>query len=316
MANFEIPVYLFTGFLDSGKTKFIQETMEDKRFNVREPILILACEEGEVEYDLSKFGSKKIYIEYPESQDEINSLTLSEYADKYKAKTIVIEYNGMWNVSDLYESVPDNWLIYQEMMFAEATTILTYNQNMRNLIVDKLQGPDLVVFNRCTDDTDIMALHKLVRGVSRKPQIIYERVDGAIKQDDIEDPLPFDINAEVIEIEDRDFALWYRDLVEEMSKYDGKTVKFKGIVATDKKLPQDSFAIGRHVMTCCEDDIEYKALACVNSPIKDVERREWLVITAKIKMDKHKLYRGKGPVLNIVSAEKCAPPQEEIATFY
>lgn len=316
MANFEIPVYLFTGFLDSGKTKFIQETMEDKRFNVREPILILACEEGEVEYDLSKFGSKKIYIEYPESQDEINSLTLSEYADKYKAKTIVIEYNGMWNVSDLYESVPDNWLIYQEMMFAEATTILTYNQNMRNLVVDKMQTPDLVVFNRCTDDTDIMALHKLVRGVSRKPQIIYEREDGAIKQDDIEDPLPFDINADIIEIEDRDFALWYRDLVEEMSKYEGKTVKFKGIVATDKKLPEDSFAIGRHVMTCCVDDIEYKALACINSPLKDVQRRDWLTITAKIKMDKHKLYRGKGPVLNIITAEKATPPQEEVATFY
>ena len=25
----QIPVYVFTGFLDSGKTKFIQETLED-----------------------------------------------------------------------------------------------------------------------------------------------------------------------------------------------------------------------------------------------------------------------------------------------
>ena len=316
MSKFEIPVYLFTGFLDSGKTKFIQETMEDKRFNVREPILILACEEGEVEYDLNKFTSKKVFIEYPESEDEINSLTLSEYAEKYKPKTIVIEYNGMWNIENLYESVPDNWLIYQEMTFADATTFLTYNQNMRNLVVDKFKGPDLVVFNRCEEDTDIMALHKLVRGVSRKPQIIYERSDGAIKQDDIIDPLPFDIDADVIEIADRDFAIWYRDLVEEMSKYEGKTVKFKGIVATDPKLPKDSFAIGRHVMTCCVDDIEYKALACIDSPLDNVDKRDWLTITAKIKMDKHKLYRGKGPVLCLLDAKKCDAPEEEIATFY
>lgn len=316
MAKFEIPVYLFTGFLDSGKTKFIQETMEDKRFNLREPILILACEEGEEEYDLSKFTSKKVFIEYPESEDEINSLTLSEYAQKYNAKTIVIEYNGMWSISNLYDSVPDNWLIYQEMSFVDAKTILTYNQNMRNLVVDKFQEPDLVVFNRCEDSTDIMALHKLVRAVSRKPQIIYERTDGAIKQDDIEDPLPFDINADIIEIADKDFALWYRDLVEEMEKYEGKTVKFKGIAVTDKKLPDDSYAIGRHVMTCCVDDIEYKALACINSPIKDVEKKDWLIVTAKIKMDKHKLYRGKGPVLDLISAEKCSPPDEQVATFY
>ena len=32
MAN-EIPVYLFVGFLESGKTKFIQETFEDPNFD-------------------------------------------------------------------------------------------------------------------------------------------------------------------------------------------------------------------------------------------------------------------------------------------
>ena len=47
----EIPVYLFTGFLDSGKTKFIQETLEDVNFNNGEKILLVVCEEGEEEYN-------------------------------------------------------------------------------------------------------------------------------------------------------------------------------------------------------------------------------------------------------------------------
>ena len=45
-----IPVYVFTGFLDAGKTKFIQETLEDPRFNAGERTLLLAVEEGEVQY--------------------------------------------------------------------------------------------------------------------------------------------------------------------------------------------------------------------------------------------------------------------------
>ena len=39
----DIPVYLFTGFLESGKTKFIQETLEDERFNAGEKTLLLLC---------------------------------------------------------------------------------------------------------------------------------------------------------------------------------------------------------------------------------------------------------------------------------
>lgn len=51
----EIPVYLFTGFLEAGKTKFIQETFEDPRFNNGENTLLLVCEEGIEEYDPSRF---------------------------------------------------------------------------------------------------------------------------------------------------------------------------------------------------------------------------------------------------------------------
>ena len=52
MAN-EIPVYLFVGFLESGKTKFIQETFEDPNFDSGDKTLLLVCEEGEEEYNLS-----------------------------------------------------------------------------------------------------------------------------------------------------------------------------------------------------------------------------------------------------------------------
>ena len=54
----ELPVYLFTGFLESGKTKFIQETLEDSRFNAGERTLLLVCEEGVEEYEPTSSPAK------------------------------------------------------------------------------------------------------------------------------------------------------------------------------------------------------------------------------------------------------------------
>lgn len=51
----EIPVYFFTGFMDSGKTTLIQETLFENGFAEDDDrILIIACEDGDVEYDTEK----------------------------------------------------------------------------------------------------------------------------------------------------------------------------------------------------------------------------------------------------------------------
>ena len=210
----DIPVYLFTGFLESGKTKFIQETLCDKTFFEQgdERTLVILCEEGEVELEPDQFYSKAVYIETIDEQRRLNPDKFEALLRKHNANRVMIEYNGMWLVSDLFQALPENWVIYQEFLFADANTIEVYNANMRNLVVDKLNSCDLAVFNRCTDATDREALHKLVRGVSRRSDIVYEKTDGSVAYDDIEDPLPFDVQAPVIEIGDGDYALFYRDL--------------------------------------------------------------------------------------------------------
>lgn len=227
----EIPVYLFTGFLEAGKTKFIQETLEDENFNPKDRTLLLICEEGEEEYNKEKFAVENVFTEIVNSPDELKESTLSKVARKYKADRVVIEYNGMWLLPDLYNALPDNWIMYQQIFFADSETFLSYNANMRQLMVDKLTDCELVALNRATEKTDKAEIHKIIRGVNRRCQIIYEYVNGELEYDDIKDPLPFDINAPVIEIADKDYAVWYRDLMEESGKYEGRTVRFKGMVA-------------------------------------------------------------------------------------
>ena len=312
----EIPVYVFTGFLDSGKTKFIQETLEDSRFNDGERTLILLFEEGEEEYDFSTYPAQNVYLEVLD-QETVTTRQMADLAKKYKAQRVVAELNGMQQVGDLYMRFPEDWVVAQEVMFADASTFMAYNSNMRNLVMDKLVGAQMVVFNRLEKGCDTMPLHKIARAANRKIDILYDYTDGTTQFDDVEDPLPFDINAPVIELKDEDYALWYRDCTEEPAKYDGKTVKFKAQVAMLRRDKDGMFAPGRFVMTCCVDDIQFCGIPCRYKQAKELESRSWVMVTAKISAEKHKLYKGDiGPVLTAIEVVKGATPADpDVATF-
>ncbi len=312
----ETPVYLFLGFLESGKTKFIQETLEDPRFSSGEKTLLLVMEEGEEEYETIKFAdAENTEIAFIE-KEQLTEEYLTQLQLKYGAERIVVEYNGTWLLEDFFSAMPEGWMINQVMTFFDARTFLNYNANMRQFTFDKIQNTQLVVFNRYDDTMDKMELHKIVRGISRRCDIVYERVDGKADFDDIEDPLPFDINAPIVQIEDKDYAFFYRDLTENLESYIGKTVKFKGLVARDSRLSPQDIVLGRHVMTCCADDIEYCGLACVLPGVMDLNTRDWIVVTAKVQFQKHRIYKGKGPVLVAEKVVVCNPPEEQLATFY
>ena len=311
----EIPVYLFTGFLEAGKTRLIQETMEDERFNAGEPTLILLCEEGIEELDLSTFSGKNVKLVTVENEQDITTEFLSKAAELYHAERVLIEYNGMWMLQTLYEALPENWLVYQEFMLADATTFQAYNANMRQLTVDKLQSCEIIIFNRYKPSIDKMELHKIVRGVSRNATIGYEHEDGTLEQDTIEDPLPYDLEADVVEIKDVDYAIFYRDLSEDMEKYIGRTVKFTGIVARDKALPDNEFVVGRHVMVCCADDIRFIGFIAKANGLPIPASKSWQMVTAEVRAEERKQYKGVGPVLYVTGLEPAQEPEEEVVTF-
>ena len=312
----QIPVYVFTGFLDSGKTKFIQETLEDPRFNAGERTLLLVFEEGEEEYDFSTYPHQNVFLEVLDQQT-VTTKQLQALAKKHKAQRVVAELNGMQLVGDLYSRFPEEWAVAQEVMFADSATFLTYNANMRNLVMDKLVGGQMVVFNRLEPGADTMPLHKVVRAANRRMDILYDYTDGTTAFDEIEDPLPFDINAPIIEIKDEDYALWYRDMTEEPQKYDGKIVHFKAQVAMLRRDKNAMFAPGRFVMTCCVDDIQFCGVPCRYEKSKELTPRSWVMVKARITAEKHYLYQGElGPVLTALEVIPGAQPADpDVATF-
>ena len=312
----EIPVYLFTGFLEGGKTSFIVETMKDPNFNDgQRKYLVITCEEGEVEYYPEELGENVSFASFDEEQ-MITIDRLSAMQKRADADIVLVEYNGMWTLDSFYNALPENWMVYQEIFVCDSTTAIVYNSNMRQLMVDKLTSCEMVVFNRTTPETDKLALHKIVRGISRKANICYEDTNGEIEFDQIEDPLPYDLEAEVIEINDEDFAIFYRDMTEDFAKYNGKKLRFKGIVALDSSLPKGSFAIGRHIMTCCADDIAYRGVVAKGMGGLKLDTRDWVTVEGKLTEEFSKLYRGVGPVLTVGKIERAEKPAQEVATFY
>ena len=313
----EVSVYLFLGFLESGKTKFIQETLEDKRMENGENTLLLICEEGEEEYAPKKFGVNNVAVVTLESVDELTEENLKRISEKYQAQRVIVEYNGTWLLQQFFDAMPENWVINQMMTFFDANTFLNYNANMRQLVFDKIQMTQMVVFNRFKGEYEKEEFHKIVRGISRRPDIVYEYIGGKAEFDEIEDPLPYDINAPVIEIEDRDFAWFYRDMAENTKNYINKTVKFKGMAAVSKKVPKGYIVLGRHIMTCCEADIAYDGFAVkCNNLLDNIATRDWLTVTAKIGYEYNSVYRTQGPVLLAIELKRADPPEEVVATYY
>ena len=202
----DIPVYLFTGFLGAGKTSFIKETLENHEFGDDGRTLLLICENGEVQYDPGKFVGPGVRVERIKSEAELNDVNLGRINRQGGFDRVVVEMNGMWENQKLFAAMPDGWLIAQEMALFDTRTFMMYNKNMRQLCFNKMQTADMVVFNRCEKGFDKMPYHKEVRIANRRSFIIYEYGPDDIEPDDIQDPLPYDMNAPVVVIKDEGTA--------------------------------------------------------------------------------------------------------------
>ncbi len=311
----QIPVYLFLGFLESGKTSFIQRTLLDSRFQDREDrTFIVQCEEGEEEIS-TKDVLGQVVVFNVEDKEDFNAKNLEKAFKNSKCDRVLIEYNGMWTINELAQNLPRTWQICQVMLMVDMTTFDVYSNNMRSLIVDKLQITELVAFNRCEGEINKERYHSLVRSLNRRADILFEYKNGKVEYDDIPDELPYDINADEIIIKDDDFAVFYMDIMEEPEKYNDKIVKFKALAGKNSKLPFNNFISGRMCMTCCADDIQYIGFLSRYGDVSKIKNKTFYYITAKVKAENNPVYDGVGPILDIMTASPTSKPDEEIVYF-
>lgn len=317
----EVPVYLINGFLESGKTSFIQTTLADPEFVNGDRILLLVCEEGEVEYDELAYAKKNIFIVNVDSREDFTKDFLNNCNREYHPDKVIVELNGVWKMSDFLEmDVPKGWVTVQIITLVDSSTFLNYVNNMRSLIMEQIKYSDTIIFNRCTADTSKLTIRRTVKPVNRKAQLIYEAEDGLDMDDDEEDELPFDTSGDTIVIEDDDFGLWYLDALDNAKKYEGKKVKFKAMFYRDRKMANDAFVPGRFAMQCCANDIAFigfpsRIPSTYASFFTNHKDRDWIYVEAKLKVEFKREYRGRGPVLYVTKLEDASPAEEEIVYF-
>ena len=308
----DIPVYLIAGFLDGGKTDFINGILEDG-FAREDKTLLICCEEGELEYEQKALDNVTVV-----TVDEETALTCSqckEWEKQYKPKQVLIEYNGMWSMERLYREVlPANWVLYQVMTFVDANTFETYAKNMGQIMMEKITNADLLVFNRCTDELKAALRKRNLRMVNRRADIYLENTDGTSEDYVTEDMAPFDLSGGHLDVPDNDYGIWYVDMMDNPQRYDGITVRYKALMCHSKKFP-GIHCPGRFAMVCCNNDMQFLALVCKGEGLEKFKNRQWVEIQATVKKEQYQAYDGEGPVLYVTGVKPCQKPDPENVSF-
>lgn len=305
----EIPVYLMTGFLESGKTTFIQDTLNDKQFSRGEKTLVIACEQGEVEFDERIIKASNSVVEYFEDEADFNPENLTALIKKHKPTRVMLEYNGMWSLRDMAVKAPKDWIFYQIFMFVDYSRFEMYLNNMRQLLSDDIAVSDIVIFNRCEPGkVDKLRLRRIVKALNPRIDMMFEYVDGSVEQGfQGDDEMPFDVNADPIEIVHDDFGLWYIDIMSNAPRYKNKNVRVRGMVFRATNVPKGYFVISRRAMTCCADDIQVVGILVKSPDEKKFKDGDWVEVTGNVTAEKQACYKGMGPVIladSIVPTEK------------
>lgn len=312
-----VPVYLFTGFLESGKTTLIKETLMDPGFQDGEKTLIISCEEGLEAYDETFLEAVNARVLYIDDMEDLSYENLKRADSLIEPDRVMIEFNGMWKLTDYLETCdfPYDWMLVQILSTVDASTFEMYIANMRSLIYEQLLHSEVIIFNRCDETTRKLYLRNNIKAMNKSAQLIYETKAGEIVELGEED-LPFDLRAPLISISDDDYGLWYMDAMEHPDKYDGKKIELKAkVIATHVEDIPNAFVFGRMAMVCCADDTSLIGLLVHSKSASQLIPKEWVKVQALVRSEYDPGMQANVPILYAQHIESAEPMQDEFVYF-
>lgn len=306
-------VFVINGFLDSGKTQFISYTLSQPYFRTKGTTLLISCEEGEEEYDPMMLKATNTVLVQVEDESEIAPDKLIELDKKYKPSRIIFEYNGMWNFKNF--KLPFLWKLEQQITTIDCKSFELYFNNMRSLFAEMVRKSELIIFNRADNMTEKLPTFKRnVKAINQSAEIIFEDKDGEVNAT-LEEELPYDLNAPVIELTDQTYGIWYLDAVDNLDRYMGKTISYVASALKPPKFVKGYFVPGRAIMTCCAEDIQFLGFACKYDDVDSIKDKQWVKVTAVVGKEYFEGYQGEGPVLKATSVVPAKTPKNEVITF-
>jgi len=305
-------VYMINGFMEAGKTEFITFTLGQPYFQIRGTTLLIVCEKGKNEFDPALLRRSKTIVEMIDEEAAFTPAKLVELEKKHKPDRIVIEYNGMWNYKDM--KLPWYWKVEQQITLVDGSTFPTFYADYRSLFGEMIRKSELIIINRCDGIEDLGSYKRIIKSVNASADVIFEGKDGEINEI-FEEDLPYDLNQDVIELDNEGYGIWYLDSMDHLERYIGKTISFPALVAKPDGIPDGYFIPGRMAMTCCADDMAFLGYVCEFAGAGALKQREWVKVKATVAKEYWKDYEGEGPVLHAITVEKCKAPKDDVITF-
>ncbi len=307
---------MITGFLESGKSEFINYTLAQPYFQAKGTTLLILCEEGEIEYDPELLKSTRTVKEVIENEEDFTPEKLQELDKAYKPERVIVEFNGMWNYRNV--KLPWFWSIEQQITTIDASTFPMYYNNMKSLLNEMIKKSELIIFNRCDGLGEELATYKRnIKAVNPKADIVFEDAQGEISQI-FEADLPFDLNADVIEMDNYGFGIFFIDAMDHLDRYVGKTIRYLAQVMKPDGMPENMFVPGRMAMTCCAEDMSFLGYPCRYDRVRELENKDWITITARVGKAALPEYEGnEGPLLEAVEIvpAKEPSPRDQVISF-
>lgn len=175
------PVFVCTGFLDSGKTTLVKDTLMEQDWIEPGLTLLIVCEEGEEEYSKEYLEAHEMVMLTVEEPEQLNREFFVNCVKNYHPSQVVIEYNGMWNLGELLsKKYPKGWEIQGIYSTVNGETLDMYLKNMRNLLMEQLTESSLIVVNRCDRSVDRSGFRRALKVQNPMAQLIFEDPEGQI----------------------------------------------------------------------------------------------------------------------------------------
>ena len=307
-----MPLFLINGFLEAGKTQFLQFTMGQDYFQAEGKTLLICCEEGDTEYDPELLKKTNTILVNVESMDEISPERLTELELLHNPERVLMEWNGMWNQDEL--KLPDDWTIYQQITIIDGSTFPMYYTNMRSLLAEMVKKSEMIIFNRCDNVSDLNSYKRNIKAVNPSADVIFEDANGEIDEI-LEEDLPYDLKQDTLVLDNNGYGIWYLDCMDHLERYIGKTVEFTGMVLKPDGMKKGYFVPGRMAMTCCAEDMAFLGYACEFPGAEALKQKEWVRVKAKVSKEYWADYKGEGPMLHAILVEKTKAPKDPVISF-
>ncbi len=302
-----VPVFIINGFLESGKTTFIKNAIIRDPKMKKERVVIVSCEEGEVEYENLP---ENIHVHIIDEKENVASDVFGKLNEKYKPTYVIIEYNSVWGMQTLYQTpMPKAWRLVDQITVIDATTFESYFNNMKSIFADMLRSSTTVVMNRCTREDNFKMYKDSIKRTSPQADIMYVSDEEGIMDIMLEEDLPYALTDEVIKLDKESYIVWYIDMMDNINRYMGKSVEYIAQVAKPDYFREGYFLAGNMVMTCCEDDMQFLGFVCKYDKANILEEGSFVRIKGEIHYEFAPEYEEEGPVLYLTSAAPVPKPK-------